>query len=151
MLDRIDLPDLDGFPQPYWNNAQSVSAAFHSILNAKDEKSSIAAYHQLLYALGNNHAGTYCPVALAVLPVMERIVRDGEPWAQRSILEVLFDLSGSFQPEPAYEQYHGESLAHLVQQRIACMEPLFGPIAKNGGIAAKSAMELIKELRESSG
>jgi hypothetical protein len=57
----------------------------------------------MLYALGNNHAGTYYPVALAAVPFLGAILRDGGPTARLRTLDVLVDLVGSFAPEPGYE------------------------------------------------
>ena len=92
LLDRIDLPDLTTFSHPEWNDARSLSAAFDSILTANNEESSLNAYHRLLYAVGNDHAGTYYSVALGILPIIERILRDGSPWSQHTVLEVLIEL-----------------------------------------------------------
>jgi hypothetical protein len=100
MLDRIDLPDLTAFSQPEWSDARSLSVAFHAILSANDEESSLNAYHRLLYAVGKDHAGTYYSVALGILPIVERILRDGGPWSQNAVLEVLIEWCGPFKPDP---------------------------------------------------
>src|SRR5262245_44878520 len=61
------------------------------------------AYHQVLYAFGNNHAGTYYPVALVAVPFLLEIAAHGGPWARVGALDILVDLTGSFEPEAGCE------------------------------------------------
>lgn len=144
----IVWPDLSAFSEPEWNRPDSISEAFVSTLRASDAASSSAAYNRLLYALGNNHAGTYYSVALGVLPVMQQVLLDGNPWAQRTILEALIDLCGSFEPEQGHETYCGQPLAKLIEQTIRGYVPVLDSLARNGGIAAESAKELLNVLND---
>src|ERR1700733_13601193 len=105
MQDHIDLPDLTAFSLPTWSGPGNVSAAFQSILGANDVESSLKAYHQLLYAIGNNHAGTYYSVALGILPAIESVFREGGLWSKHAVLEILIDLCTSFRPERGEELY----------------------------------------------
>jgi hypothetical protein len=52
---------------------------------------------------GNDHAGTYYPVVLSVVPFLAEILREGEETARLITLDVLLDLLASFHPEPAFE------------------------------------------------
>lgn len=144
----IVWPDPSAFSEPEWNRPDSISEAFDSTLRASDATSSSAAYNRLLYALGNNHAGTYYSVALGVLPVMQRVLLDGNPWAQRTILEALIDLCGSFVPELGHETYCGQPLAKLIKQTVRGYVPVLDSLARNGGIAAESAKELLNVLND---
>ncbi|MGJ5816660.1 hypothetical protein [Paludibaculum fermentans] len=118
--------------------------AIRQILSAHNEQSSSDAYHLLLNAIGNDHAGTYYSIALGILPSMERILREGSPWSQRTILEVLIELYGSFEPEPGQERYLGVSLKKLIEQGISVLAPLVGTLEKDGGVAATSARQLLE-------
>ena len=111
VLDHIDLPDLSPYSQPSSNDARSVSSAFDAILTANDEASSSAAYHRLLYAIGNDHAGTYHSVALSILPGIERILGDGTVWSRHAALEALIELGGPFKPK---------HLRTIVAREISC-------------------------------
>ena len=144
MLDRVDLPDLTEFSQPEWNDAGSVLVALHAVLRANDEESSVDAYHRLLYAVGNEHAGTYYSVALAILPIIERILRDAGPWSQYAVLEVLIELCGSFIPEPGQALYMGVRLERLIKQGVFGLAPLARTVENGGGVAANSAPELLE-------
>jgi hypothetical protein len=150
MLDRIDMPDLTTFSQPEWNDARHLSAAFVSILTANNEESSLNAYPRLLYAVGNDHAGTYYSVALGILPIIERILRDGSPWSQHTVLEVLIELYGSFNPEPGQELYRGSPFEKLLKQGISDLAPLASAIENDGKVAAKGARELLELIHDQS-
>jgi len=144
MLERIDLPDLTAFSHPAWNDAQSMASAFHAILTAHNEASCVAAYNQLLCAVGNDHAGTYYSVALAIPPLLEGILRDGGVWSQDAALQVLIEICGSFKPELGQEIYQGIPLDSLIRQASVRLVPLVKSLAKEQSIAAKSARELLE-------
>ena len=127
---------------------RSVSAAFDVILRANNEEASLKAYHQLLYAVGNNHAGTYYSVALGILPAVESVLLDGSPWAKQAVLEVLIELCGPFRPESGQELYQGVSLEVLIKERVASLAPIVGTLAKGEEVAAKSAQELLGVMDE---
>lgn len=143
MLDRIDLPDLTAFSQPEWNDACTLSEALCAILSANDEQSSLSAYHRLLYAVGNDHAGTHYSVALGILPIIERILQDGSPWSQHAALEVLIEWCGPFTPEPGQELYLGLPLQTLIKERICGLQQIAGTLANDEGVAVKSARQLL--------
>jgi hypothetical protein len=147
-LSAIHLPDLSAFTQPEWNNAEALPAALDSVLSANNEQSSQEAYHRLLYAVGNDHAGTYHPVALGILPTLGQILRIGGPWPQCTVLEVLIELYGSFQPEPGHGTFHGEPLQQLVRSAISDLLPLVNMLRNSKLDTARSANELLTLINE---
>lgn len=147
-LSVIRLPDLSAFTQPEWNNAEALPAALDSVLSADDEPSSQEAYHRLLYAVGNDHAGTYYSVAFGILPTLGQILRIGGPWPQRTVLEVLIELYGPFQPEPGHETFRGEPLQQLVRNAISDLFPLVNTLRNSELDTARSANELLTLINE---
>jgi len=143
---RIELPDLTAYDQPPWNHAGSVSTAFDAVLNAADEQSSEKAYHDLLFAVGNNHAGTYYSVVLGVLPAVGVVLCEGAPWSKHAVLEALIDLYVSFEPENGQEIYCERSLKDTVDEAIGVLRPLVERLAGESFVG-KSARELIAHLR----
>lgn len=139
---------LSEYPQPEWNAPDSISVALESVAQARDSESSSRAYNKLLYAIGNNHAGTYFPVVLAVMPAIELTLRNGEPWPQRTVLEVLLDLQSAFCPENTYKVFNGVPLAHAVKTHIFALRPSIELVAKGTSIAASSAQELLETLNK---
>jgi hypothetical protein len=144
MSEGINLSELTAFEQPPWNDAQSVASAFASIQEARDEASSLAAYHRLLYAVGNDHAGTYYSVVLGTLPAIEGVLSAGHPWSQHAALEVLLELCGTFEPEPGQEFYDGVPLPVLLRLRSLKLAPLVRALATGENPTAESAKRLLE-------
>jgi Ni/Fe-hydrogenase subunit HybB-like protein len=92
MLESIDSIDWGAFSQPDWNGRDHVPLAIRALAGATTEAAATEAYHRLLYALGNDHAGTYYPVVLPVVPFMQEIVERGTAWARIRALDILIDL-----------------------------------------------------------
>jgi hypothetical protein len=104
MLDGLASVKWQLEAQPSWNSPHEVEQAIRDLACATPESGS-RAYSRMLYALGNNHAGTYFPVVLAVIPFLGEVLRDPEcnSVARARALDVLVDLLGSFDPEPGFE------------------------------------------------
>jgi hypothetical protein len=136
--------NLSKFPQPESNDSGSVEAALNAIRNAEDESTANEAYDAFLWAVGNNHAGTYYPVVLGVLPEIEQILVSGKEWAKRAVIESLIDLGGSFVPEDGYENYLGASVQETLKSFIHSMRSHIAPLSNGNGALAKSAVELLE-------
>jgi hypothetical protein len=153
MLEQFHAAQWRNYHQPEWNTETSVAEALSSVCEVGDLDSSSAAYHKLLYAVGNNHAGTYYPVVLAIMPLMDELLRVGGPWSVRTVLEALIDLSGSFQPEPGYEVTkdlagNPRELAHMFKESVSKLRPSLEHLAAGGEFNAASANELLNCLDE---
>src|SRR5687768_17365586 len=125
MLDEIANAQWNQYAQPAWNSEGELTAALRALAFATPETGE-AAYSRMLYALGNNHAGTYFPIALAVVPFFGVILRDSESTARRWTLEVLTDLVVSFEPEPGFELVttptERGSLRELLSQKVVSLK-----------------------------
>jgi len=102
MLEDRDSPNWDHYEQPAWNRAGEVPAAIRALADATDLDRHDA-YHRMLCALGNDHAGTYYPVVIPALTFLREILCGPSLVARLRTLDVLIDLVGSFDPDPAYE------------------------------------------------
>jgi hypothetical protein len=143
MLDRIKAVQWQIYIQPEWNKPSSVADALAKILRTE-----IGAYDALLYAVGNNHAGTYYPVLLAVMPFLEEIIQSSEASPQRTVLSILDDLFASFHPEPGYEEAEIPELGRqkievIFKQRIRALVPALELIVGSGGSNSSLARELL--------
>lgn len=122
MLSDLEQIRWDDFAQPSGNEADALPSALRA-LAATTERGDFSAYHRLLCAIGNNHAGTYFPVALPAIPVLIDILGCA-PLADRlQTLEVLADLLGSFGPEPGFEQVvtpQGQGALRQLIKEAAC-------------------------------
>jgi hypothetical protein len=136
--------DLAHFPQPESNDSGSVQAALDALRDAEDESTANEAYDAFLWAVGNNHAGTFYPVILGVLPELEELLVNGQAWAQRAVMESLIDLGGSFMPEEGYEDYLGASVQGALKAFIHSMRRNIAPLANGNDARARSAADLLE-------
>jgi hypothetical protein len=119
MLEQLDSVQWSNFPQPHWNQPGDVPRALRAVASASDEATATEARHRLLFAIGNNHAGTYWPVVLPVVPFVGEIVEGGALLPRLCCLQVLIDLVGSFVPSPDHEIDEHGPLAPAVQYAVS--------------------------------
>ncbi|RDZ29375.1 hypothetical protein [Lysobacter silvisoli] len=101
---RVAAVDWNAYARPPWSDAAQLRAALSTALHADGRSGVERAYGALLNAVGNNHAGTYWPVAVPLLPWLGELMAHGSIWSRRAALEVFVDLAGSFEPERGHEQ-----------------------------------------------
>jgi hypothetical protein len=130
-------------PQPDSNESDTVEKALLALREANDEQTAVDACDAFLWAMGNNHAGTFYPVVLGVLPAVEQILVNGQAWAQRAVMESLIDLGGTFVPEPGYETYLGASVQDTLRTFIQSLRHHVVTLATGNDARAKSAIDLL--------
>jgi hypothetical protein len=109
------------------------------------------AYSRVLFAVGNNHGGSYRPVVLPVLPFLHQILREGSSSARETTLNVLIDLISSFDPEVGFEKLNTSSgsrlLVDLLWEGVAVLMPLVRERAKAESASQRErrlALELVE-------
>ncbi|KQU67931.1 MULTISPECIES: hypothetical protein [unclassified Rhizobacter] len=132
------------FPQPDSNDSGSVERALVALRNAHDEQTAVDACDAFLWAMGNNHAGTYYPVVLGVLPALEQILASRHAWGQRAVMEALIDLGGTFIPEPGHETHLGVSVREELTRFIHAQRHRFAELATGDDAQATSAADLLE-------
>jgi hypothetical protein len=142
--------NFDEFPQPDGNDSGTVGAALEALWNASDESTANEAYDLFLWAVGNNHAGTFFPVVLGTLPGIQRILMSGSEWAQRAAIESLIDLGGSFVPDPGYEMHLGASVQEMLNAFVDSTRSYVAPLANGNDARARSAMDLVELIDDRS-
>lgn len=98
MLETLDTIDWGSFPQPAGNASDTIPRALRQLAYAATERAS----SNVLFAVGNDHAGTYYPVVLRIIPFLAEILEHGTQRAKQLTLDVLIDLCASFCPEPGF-------------------------------------------------
>ena len=140
----MDSNATSEFPQPEWNEEDSIAQALQALRGAQDEPSSQEAHDQFLWAVGNGHAGTFYPVVLATLAELERILVNGGSWSQRAVMESLIDLCGSFVPEGGHESHNGVAVQRALQEAVQLMRPQVLALSCGADARAMSATDLIE-------
>lgn len=100
--------------------------------------------------MGNNHAGTYHPVVLSVIPDLALVLQNDELfWPRHATLNVLIELCGSFEPEHPGGKDEAKRLAKALLAQTALMLPLLLVIAEEEDVLGQSARDLIEILADS--
>lgn len=153
MLSGLDHEEWGRYAQPPWNATSEVSAALRALADAGDIDRS-RAYHRVLYAVGNDHAGTYFPVVIPAIPFLGEILRGPALIARLRALDVLIDLVGSFEPEPGHEEVASATgqrpLKAMVQEAAALLSSAVEHLHGQPGSdeEARLAGELLALIRE---
>lgn len=116
---------------------------------AASEVEAERAYDRVLYAVGNNHRGTYFPVVLDVVPFLGEIVEHGGRWACARALDVLIDLVGSFGPDSEVVtdgDIRPEDLPALLRSRVREFVPGIQTLAGDSSVA--EIQQLARDLLE---
>ncbi|WP_327108515.1 hypothetical protein [Nonomuraea glycinis] len=95
--------DWAAIPGPKWYQPETVAEAFAALL--RSTRDDLDQGHGIRSAVGNDHAGTLYPAAVAGTDALLEIIarRPGPP--RQTALCVLLDWWGCFQPEPGFESY----------------------------------------------
>jgi len=137
ILDKARSINWNNYAQPEWNNPTSVIDALGSVARCHDGKSSQAAYDDLMFSIGNNHAGSYFPVAVPAISILGDFIAGNNSWALGVALSVLDDYSHSFYPDAAYALMPdpdgtSQSLEDSMKHALSTIHPLLkGIMAKD--------------------
>lgn len=154
---EVRLPSIDllrHYPQPVENAETTLRAALLRLAEVASEVESQGAYSTFLFAVGNNHGGTYYPVVLTTFPALEDILRRGGHWAKYAVMEALIDLAFSFEPEAGHDVFCGPdaevatSLSQQVRTEVQKLLPALKLVANETGPAAITAREFVLRLME---
>lgn len=150
MLEELETIPWKTFAQPSENGPSTVAEAIRQLAAVGSDDDASRAYNGFLFAIGNNHAGTYFPVVIPTLPFLEALVRDGSLLARNAALDVLIDLVGSFEPDRGHQTLtleSGESrpMRDVLRERVAAFEGLIMRYALDQS-AQRSTRELAGEL-----
>jgi hypothetical protein len=101
----------------------------------------------LLFALGNNHAGSYYPLAVPAVRCLADVLRDGTDAARGQALDLLTDLLGGFDPDPEVVRAPSdqEALRADLREAGASLRPLAQAMA-NGALGGSVVRDAAREL-----
>jgi hypothetical protein len=136
-------------PGPEYYDARLAESAFEGLLDPAPSARDAAA--SLRRAVGNDHAGTLYPAAVAATKWLVELI-EANPGKPRDVaISVLLDWWGMFQAEPGYEVFidsHGETveLIPAIMEFVESARPVIEAIAVDDPGAAKKAGLLLKCL-----
>lgn len=96
--------DCAEFPGPRWYEPKSVPRALVLLRSARSEADARSAYDSVLFAVGNNHAGSLYPIAAAAVHDILGDIAERSGWSRSAALEILGELL-RFSPEPDFATF----------------------------------------------
>jgi hypothetical protein len=116
---KINQTKWDKYGGDKYYSPSEVPIALSNLLNLTKAKQISDVHDQTLYAIGNNHAGTYYPVVLEALEIIISIYETTtNKHSRKCAIEILTDIYNFF---PEYGGPNGESneeLEKIVKSRL---------------------------------
>lgn len=132
MLETIDQIDTSRRQRPVHTQPGELAAALRALAFATSDRAAEEAYHRVLFAVGNDHRGSYFPIVLDAIPYLAEILVGGTRRAQARTLDVLIDLVGSFGPDSevlAQGELQPEELPALLRSSVERLRPVLQALA----------------------
>lgn len=126
MLDTVDQIESSTRQRPPDARSGEVAAALRALAFATSDGAAEDAYHRVLFAVGNDHRGSYFPIVLDAVPFLGEILVGGTRCVRARTLDLLIDLVGSFGPDPDVVVQDGvrpEDLPAVLHERVEGLRP----------------------------
>lgn len=149
MLETVDEVELSRRQRPRNSRPGEVAAALKSLAFAESDGAATEAYHRVLFAVGNDHRGSYFPIVLDAVPYLGEILATGTDRVRARTLDVLIDLVGSFGPDAEVEsqdEFRPDYLPMLLKARVENLRPIIESLTE--GTAAPDVQALALDLLE---
>jgi hypothetical protein len=149
MLETVDQIEVSRRQRPADGRPGEVAQALRALAFASSDDAAEAAYHRVLFAVGNDHRGSYFPIVLDAVPFLGEILAGGTRLTRGRTLDVLLDLVGSFGPDPEVamdDEARPEDLPALLRARVERLRPLLEEIVADS--SAPDVQALAQELIE---
>ena len=145
-IKTIDWAEYNG-PE-YFSPAEVVESLCQLVLLTEDHLRQTV-YDRVLFAIGNNHAGTYYPVIREALDfILEVAVEGASEVARNCALDILTDLYLSFVPDTGMStKFTAAGLKEFVEKRIKSYEPFFLEILRTEKESERN-LKLIKGITD---
>lgn len=153
MLETVDQLDSSSRQRPRDGRPGEVAEALRALAFAASDRAAGDAYHRVLFAVGNDHGGSYFPIVLDIVPYLGEILAAGTRRVRARTLDVLLDLVCSFGPDPDVVSHDGvrrDELPNLLRSRVRSLRPILdGLIADSSAPdVQKLAQDLVQHLTD---
>jgi len=152
-IDKLNALDWNQYSGPEYYDSEEVHGALLQLITLSLESENTNVYNRVLFAVGNNHGGTYYPAILGALEFIVSVAVSHETEIARNCaLNMLIDIYASFEAEMgAYKLISEQELNEWVKSQIESVKP---ELVKNCSKSMESsrnkglAMELIECMEE---
>lgn len=120
MINEIKAIDWSQYLGPDCYNPAEVPWALAQLIELKEEQLNSIVYHRVLFAIGNDHRGTYYPaIQDALMYIIKVALADGVEIAKNCALSILIDLYASFEPEiGSYTKISNDGLCRWLRNEV---------------------------------
>lgn len=151
MLKTVDQIDSSQRQKPPDGRPGAIAAALRDLASAPSDDAAERAYHRVLFAVGNDHAGSYFPIVLDAVPFLGEILEFGTRRSRARTLDVLIDLVGSFGPDPGVVAQDGvspETLPAQLRAQVELLRPVLQRLVDDSSVVdvqslARNLIELL--------
>ena len=121
---KISSVDWSSFNGPEYYDSEKAKQSLFSLVLLENEIDNSATYNEVLFCIGNNHAGTYYPAAYEAVKIISEILKESPSEISRNCaLEIFIDLYCAFEPEMVgYTHFSFEELQSYVSQEIESLD-----------------------------
>ncbi|MCP4356038.1 MAG: hypothetical protein GY793_10525 [Proteobacteria bacterium] len=150
---KIEAIDWTQYSGPEYYEPDKVPQALNQLLCLHKEEHSSKTYNRVLFAIGNNHAGTYYPAVIAAIRIIIDIALNSELEVARNCsLDMMTDLYCSFCPElGTYNQCIHDELESIVKTEVESIQKQLEIISTNKNESHRNRRlsgELIEAINE---
>ncbi|WP_462278221.1 hypothetical protein [Ferruginibacter sp.] len=151
IINEIKTTNWRLFNGPQFYQANKVEPNLLQLINLTNESDKGKVYNDVLFALGNNHGGTFYPAVLKALPIIIRLIKATKSeLVQNCALEIITEWCCSFDPEMGtYNLMNSDQLKDFVS--ITVRDLLSNTRFDNSSRNRQLAEELLAYLDEKIG
>ena len=120
ILDKIQSTNWEEYNGPEYYNYKEVVPTLIGLTKVYTDEQNKQTYNNVLFTIGNNHAGSYYPAILKALPIIIKIAETTNNEIVRNCaLNIIDDLYCCFGPESgSYNKISTEEIENFVKYTI---------------------------------
>ena len=108
-IEKVNSIDWTKYSGPKYYDPLKARDAMLKLVVLSEESQNNATYNEVLFAIGNNHGGTYYPAIQGALKIITSVALSHEVEVARNCaLEILIDIYASFDAEVDHYPYLSE-------------------------------------------
>lgn len=120
IINEVKSTNWKAYEGPKYFKPHKLVDALLNLVQLRREDYKWDTYNEILFAIGNNHAGTYYPAILAALPLLIKLLKTSKREAVRNcIFEIFSEWYYSFTAEVgADSQFTKKQVENFVRKTI---------------------------------
>jgi hypothetical protein len=121
-IERLDWKQYCG---PEYYEPIKVAPALLDLLNLENPAEANSVGDNVLFSIGNNHAGTYYPVILSALDIIISIEQEASDSVRRICAQAILDDLSCFELDPDLGSFSDKSFEEISEITQTKLEPYY--------------------------